>query len=144
MDDTQNTSDIIIFLEEQGEDRYEIRKERYNGELYYSVIDIIAALKVSQKPPRQYWAQLKEQVRDEGFVEAKSRVVPLHLKAADGRFRNTDCANQETLLRLFQIVSSENYMHLKKLRGGRKRRKRDLSHPPDFKATQPSLFNEDN
>lgn len=106
MDEIQNTPDILIFLEEQGEEQYEIRKEWYKGELYYSVIDIIAALKVSQKPPRQYWAQLKEQVRDEGFVEAKSKIVPLRLKAADGRFRNTDCASQETLLRLFQSIRS--------------------------------------
>ena len=106
MDDTPNTSDLIIFLEEQDEERYEIRKKWYSGEYYYSVIDIIAALKVSQKPARQYWAQLKEQVQDEGFVEAKRKIVPMRLKAVDGRFRITDCANQETLLRLFQSIRS--------------------------------------
>jgi len=106
MDDPNNTYDLIIFLGEQGEERHEIRKEWLDGEYYYSIVDIIAALKVSQKPPRQYWAQLKEQVKDEGFIEAKSRIIQLRLKAADGRFRQTDCANQETLFRLFQSIGS--------------------------------------
>jgi hypothetical protein len=78
----------------------------YDDRFYYSIVDIIAALGVSQKPPRQYWAQLKEQVRDEGFVEAKSRIVQIRLKAADGRLRKTDCADQETLLRLIQSIPS--------------------------------------
>ncbi|MGB8346642.1 MAG: hypothetical protein WCD86_17275 [Ktedonobacteraceae bacterium] len=106
MDDPNNTYDLIIFLGEQGEERHEIRKEWLDGEYYYSIVDIIAALKVSQKPPRQYWAQLKEQVKGEGFIEAKSRIIQLRLKAADGRFRQTDCANQETLFRLFQSIGS--------------------------------------
>lgn len=106
MTDPVNSPDLIIFLGEHGEERHEVRKEWYNGELYYSIVDIIAALKVSQKPPRQYWSQLKEQIKDEGFIEAKNRIVLLRLKAADGRFRQTDCANQETLLRLFQSIRS--------------------------------------
>jgi len=87
MDNSANNYDLIIFLGEQGEERHEIRKEWYNGELYYSIVDIIAALRVSQKPSRQYWAQLKEQVKDEGFIEAKGKIIQLRLKAADGRFR---------------------------------------------------------
>jgi hypothetical protein len=106
MNTTRDNYDLIIFLGEQGEERHEIRKEWHNGHLYYSVIDIITALKVSQKPPRQYWAQLKEQIRDEGFIEAKSGIVQLRIKAADGRLRKTDCADQETLLRLIQSIPS--------------------------------------
>lgn len=106
MDTPANGYDLIIFLGEQGEERHEIRKEWYDDRFYYSIVDIIAALGVSQKPSRQYWAQLKEQVRDEGFVEAKSRIVQIRLKAADGRLRKTDCADQETLLRLIQSIPS--------------------------------------
>ena len=106
MDTLANDYDLIIFLGEQGEERHEIRKEWHDDRFYYSIVDIISALGASQKPPRQYWAQLKEQVRDEGFVEAKSRIVQLRLKAADGRLRMTDCADQETLLRLIQSMPS--------------------------------------
>ena len=109
----ESTSELIIFLDDQREERHEIRKIWYNNRFYFSVVDIIAALKVSQKPPRQYWAQLKEKVKDEGFVEAMNRIVQLRLKAADGRFRLTDCADQETVLRLIQSMPSKRVEPIK-------------------------------
>ncbi len=70
MDEQELTSELIIFLEGQQEEHYTIRKVWYDGRLYFSIVDIITAMQVSQRAPRQYWAQLKERVKDEGFPEA--------------------------------------------------------------------------
>jgi DNA-damage-inducible protein D len=107
MDEQELTSELIIFLEGQQEEHYTIRKVWYDGRLYFSIVDIITAMQVSQRAPRQYWAQLKERVKDEGFEEAASRIMQFRLKASDGRLRNADCADQETLLRLIQSIPSK-------------------------------------
>ena len=83
-----------------------IRTVWYGGKLYFSLVDIVAYLKVSKKPARSYWAQLKEQVRSESFREALTRIVKLPLKAADQRIRETDCADRETVLRIIQSIPS--------------------------------------
>lgn len=83
-----------------------IRTVWYQGKLYFSVIDIVGYLKVSKKPARSYWAQLKDQLHSEGFKEALSRIVKLPLKAADNRLRETDCADRETVLRIIQSIPS--------------------------------------
>ncbi len=113
MDEPELTSELIIFLEGQEEEHYTIRKVWYDGRLYLSIVDIITAMQVSQRSPRQYWAQLKERVKDEGFEEAVSRIMQFQLKAADGRFRKTDCADQETLLRLVQSIPSKRVEPIK-------------------------------
>ena len=83
-----------------------IRTVWYEGKLYFSLVDIVAYLKVSKKPARSYWAQLKDQVQTEGFREALTRIVKLPLKAADQRIRETDCAERETVLRIIQSIPS--------------------------------------
>ncbi len=59
-----------------------IRTVWYEGKLHFSLIDIVAYLKVSKKPARSYWAQLKDQVQNKGFRDALTRTVKLPLKAA--------------------------------------------------------------
>lgn len=113
MDGQELTSELIIFLEGQKEERYTIRKVWYEGCLYFSIVDIITAMQVSQRAPRQYWAQLKERVKDEGFEEAVNRIMRFRLKAEDDRLRNTDCADQETLLRLIQSIPSPRAERIK-------------------------------
>lgn len=46
-------------------------------------------------------------MKEEGFEEAVGRIIPFRLKAADGRFRLTECADQETMLRLIQSLPSK-------------------------------------
>jgi DNA-damage-inducible protein D len=78
----------------------------HKGEWYWSIVDVIAILTDSPQP-RVYWSQLKERVKNvEGFDEALVQIEQLRLKASDGRFRLTDTANRQTLLRIIQSIPS--------------------------------------
>src|SRR5712692_6228117 len=75
------------------------------SEWYYSIIDVVAVLTDSPNP-RNYWSVLKAKLKTEGFDEALVRIEPLKLKSPDGRFRLTDTANRQTLLRIIQSIPS--------------------------------------
>lgn len=81
-----------------------IRRIWHKGEWYYSIVDIVAALTQNEKPSI-YWSKVKKRARAEGFAEG---IEPLKLKSADGKLRETDTANRETILRLIQSVPSPN------------------------------------
>ncbi|MFA6990216.1 MAG: BRO family protein, partial [Candidatus Gastranaerophilaceae bacterium] len=49
-------------------------------------------------------AKLKE---EEGFDELYEKIVQLKLKAPDGKMRETDCANTETIFRIIQSIPSK-------------------------------------
>jgi hypothetical protein len=74
---------------------------------YFSVIDIVAALTEQEnyQVARSYWKKLAQRLRDE-----ESQVVTkchrLKMVAQDGKMRETDVANVETILRLIQSVPS--------------------------------------
>ena len=82
-----------------------LRRVWHEGEWYYSITDVITALTDSANP-RVYWGKLKERAKSEGFDEALARIEQLKLKSPDGRFRLTDTANRETLLRIIQSIPS--------------------------------------
>jgi len=84
-----------------------IRRTLYNNEWYFSVIDIVQTLSES-KNSRRYWSDLKIQLKEqEGFIELYEKIVQLKLKAPDGKMRETDCANAETLFRIIQSIPSK-------------------------------------
>ncbi len=74
---------------------------------YFSVVDIIQIL--TQQPDfqtaRKYWNKLKERLNKEGS-EVVTNCHQLKMRAPDGKMRETDAANPETLLRLIQSVPS--------------------------------------
>lgn len=83
-----------------------VRRVEYNGEWYFSIIDIIAILTDSSIPNR-YWTDLKRKLsKDEGFVEVYDKIVQLKLTASDGKKYATDCANTETIFRIIQSIPS--------------------------------------
>src|SRR5437762_2382925 len=49
--------------------------------------------------------------KDEGFDEALAKIEQLKLKSSDGRFRMTDTANRETLLRIIQSIHRPEQNH---------------------------------
>jgi prophage antirepressor-like protein len=78
----------------------DIRRTTHNGELWFSVVDIIAVLTDSPNP-RNYWNMLKRKEN-----QLYTICVQLKLAAADGKFYKTDCAHTEGVLRIIQSVPS--------------------------------------
>ena len=68
------------------------------------MVDVIASLTDSENP-RNYWNMLKIRESEAGF-ELYTICVRLKLIAEDGKMRETDCANTESLLRIIQSIPS--------------------------------------
>ncbi len=84
----------------------EIRKTIFNDEWYFSIIDIISVLTDSANP-RRYWSDLKSKLsEDEGFDQLYEKIVQLKMEATDGKMRETDTANTETVFRIIQSIPS--------------------------------------
>lgn len=65
----------------------EVRRIEYNGEWYFSVVDIVKILTGSLRP-RKYWDDLKRKLKDEeGFIQVYEKIVPLKMIASDGKNR---------------------------------------------------------
>lgn len=90
-----------------------IRKIIYKNEWWFSVIDIIEILTESSIP-RRYWTDLKRNLKKEGFSEVYEKIVQLKLEAPDGKMRETDCANTETMFRIIQSIPSSKVEPLKR------------------------------
>jgi len=71
-----------------------IRKVLYEGEWWFSVIDVIWVL-VGGDRPRKYWNDLKKKLAAEGYSEVSEKIGQLKMAAPDGKQRFTDCANTE-------------------------------------------------
>lgn len=80
-----------------------IRKVFHQSEWWFSIIDVCEALTGSSNP-RRYWSDLKRQmVEKEGFSEPYDEIVQLKMTASDGKLRETDAANPETIFRIVQL-----------------------------------------
>lgn len=84
----------------------EIRREWYNEDWYFSIIDVIGVLVENNKRPRKYWSDLKQKLISEGFVEVSEKIGQLKMLAKDGKMRLTDVADTKTLLRIIQTIPS--------------------------------------
>jgi hypothetical protein len=68
----------------------------------FSVIDVIEILTDSLRP-RKYWSALKTKLTTEGS-ELSSKLGQLKMQAEDGKMRDTDVADTETILRIIQSI----------------------------------------
>lgn len=91
----------------------EIRKTLHEGEWWFSVIDVIEAL-VGGDRPRKYWSDLKKKLIAEGYFEVSEKIGQLKMVSPDGKMRETDCADTETMLRIVQSIPSPNVEPLKR------------------------------
>lgn len=82
-----------------------IRKIIHNNEWWFSVIDIIEVLTDSINP-RDYWYKMKIRVKNEDGTELSTNCLQLKLEALDGKMRETDCANTQTIFRIIQSIPS--------------------------------------
>ena len=84
-----------------------IRRIEYNGEWYFSVVDIVAILTENDyQHARNYWKVLKNRLINEGADELVTKCNQLKMPAEDGKLRATDCANTETMFRIIQSIPS--------------------------------------
>lgn len=83
---------IIVFKNNK------IRRLFHEGAWWFSIIDVISALTDSVNP-RDYWYKMKIRVKSEEGAELSTFCRQLKLKAPDGKLRETDCANTESLFR---------------------------------------------
>ena len=83
-----------------------IRRQMYNGEWNYSIVDIIEIL-TGSKDSSTYWRVMKKRLSEEGN-ESVTNCNSLKMVAKDGKLRQTDCANRETIFRLIQSIPSPN------------------------------------
>lgn len=71
---------------------------------YFSIVDVVAVLTDSVNP-QAYWRKLKQRLTEEGN-QTVTNCHAFKMKAADGKMRLTDVADQEQLFRLIQSVPS--------------------------------------
>ena len=72
---------------------------------YFSVIDVVEALTESVNP-RDYWFKMKKRVNLEDGIELSTICRQLKLLAPDGKMRQTDCADVQSLFRFVQSIPS--------------------------------------
>ena len=77
-------------------------------EWYFSIVDVIAVLteQTTQRSASNYWAKLKQRLKEEGANELLTNCQQLKMTASDGKKRLTDVADTEQLLRIIQSVPS--------------------------------------
>ena len=69
-----------------------IRRVLYQGEWWFSVVDVIEALTDSSQPSK-YWTAMKARVSDEGGFQLSTICRQLKLESSDGKKYETDCAD---------------------------------------------------
>ena len=78
-------------------------------EWYFSIIDVVAVLtdQPDQRGASNYWAKLKQWLKEEGADQLLTNCQQLKLKSPkDGKRYNTDVADTEQLLRIIQSIPS--------------------------------------
>lgn len=95
-------NDIKLFEQSKIRSVYDEEKDLW----YFSVIDVIAILTGSERP-RKYWSDLKKKLTEEaGNNQLSEKIGQLKMLAPDGKMRETDAADAETMLRIVQSVPS--------------------------------------
>ena len=100
IDDMTKKQAIQLFEERKVRTIWDDEHEKW----YFSIVDVVAVLTESENP-QTYWRVLKNRLKKEGN-ETVTNCNALKLRAADGKMRLTDVADQEQLFRLIQSIPS--------------------------------------
>ena len=85
----------------------QVRQVFHKNEWFFSIVDVVKAVTETEHPS-EYWSDLQTELVDaEGFSELSANIVQLKMLGADGRMRDTDSVNVETLFRVIQSIPSE-------------------------------------
>ena len=79
------------------------------GEWFLSIVDVVSVLtdQPDQRGASNYWAKLKQRLKEEGADQLLTNCQQLKLKSPkDGKRYNTDVADTEQLLRIIQSIPS--------------------------------------
>ena len=100
----KNNNSLAIFENFKIRRIYDEKTETW----FFSVIDVVAALteQYDYNKAKTYWTTLKNRLKNEGS-EVVTNCDQLKMQARDGKMRETDVANTQTLLRLIQSVPSK-------------------------------------
>lgn len=96
---------IQLFEDKQVRIVWNEEEEKY----FFSIVDVVQIL-TEQPSPRKastYWAVLKKRLKEEGASELLTNCKQFKLPAADGKYRNTDVADLEQILRIIQSIPSK-------------------------------------
>lgn len=93
-------TDIKLFESKQVRTHWNEQNEKW----YFSIVDVIEILTESPRP-RKYWSALKSKLNSEGS-EVSQNLGQLKMQAEDGKMRETDIADTETILRIIQSIPS--------------------------------------
>ena len=97
-----NIKEITLFEGKRIRKEWDPKQEKW----YLSIVDVISAL-TSSSIPRRYWSDLKNNLKKEGS-EVYEKIVQFKMIAEDGKERDTDTGDIETILRLVQSIPSPN------------------------------------
>ena len=93
-------NNIKLFESKKVRSHWDAEKEIW----LFSIIDVIEILTDSSIPKR-YWSDLKKKLISEGS-EVYEKIVRLKMEAEDGKMRETDVAETQSLLRIIQSIPS--------------------------------------
>ena len=95
---------IQLFENQKIRTAWDTEKEEW----YFSVTDVIAVLteQPTARGASNYWAKLKQRLKEEGSDELLTNCQQLKMIASDGKRRATDVATTEQLLRIIQSIPS--------------------------------------
>ena len=101
----KENKDLVLF------ENQKIRRQEYNGEWYYSIVDIVGVL-IQQKDnetARRYWNKTKQRILKEENNELETICLQLKLPShKDGKLYKTDCSTREGVFRIIQSIPSPN------------------------------------
>ncbi len=81
-----------------------VRRAWHDNRWYYSVIDLIAILVPTSTNPGRYWSDMKRMITDQRFILAVAECKQFGFVAQDGKLRETNCADVETLIPILQSL----------------------------------------
>lgn len=97
----KDLKNIALFEKDPVRRVWDKEKEKW----YFSVVDVVRVLTGSQDA-RNYWKVLKSRLIGDGANQTVTNCNQLKFLASDGKMRETDAADVETLLRLIQSIPS--------------------------------------
>ena len=96
---------IQLFEDKRIRTAWDVEKEEW----FFSIVDVIAVLtdQPSQRGASNYWAKLKQRLKEEGAQQLLTNCQQLKLKSPkDGKRYLTDVADTEQLLHIIQSIPS--------------------------------------